>query len=314
MDKLKEDDKSLTYDMAVIGAGPAGMSAALYGARAGLSVVMFEKISAGGQLGESQHIDNYPGFPEGAGGFDLAELMRQQSVRFGVEEINEEVVSADLSGDLKTLLTDSGSYQAKTVVIATGAHPRKLNVEAEDELMGRGLSYCSTCDGNFFRGKDVIVAGGGNTAIMNVIYLARICSKVYLVHRRDELRATAVYDEVLKGLDNLEYVWDSVVSELVSNEGKLAGAWVENVKTGEKRFIESEGLFVSVGTCPNTAFLEGSLNLDKAGYIEAGEECKTSIPGVYVAGDVRTKWLRQVVTAVSDGAIAAEMAAEYLMS
>ena len=301
-----------TYDLAVIGAGPAGLACGLYAARAGLDVAVFERISPGGQLAQTERIENYPGFANGTGGFDLAWSMKEQADNFGVKTISEEVTSVDFSGPRKTLSTAFGTYFARAVVVASGARPKKLGIAREDELAGHGVSYCATCDGNFFRGKTVAVVGGGNTAAADALYLARICEKVYLVHRRDSLRATAIYHDRLAALPNVEFVWDSEVRELREDAGALSGAMVENVKTGARRTLDVAGLFVAIGTVPNTEFLGGALETDKAGYIVADETGKTSVLGVYAAGDVRTKFLRQVVTAVSDGATCAEQAAEYL--
>ena len=299
-------------DVAVIGAGPAGLTAGLYAARAGLNVVLFERISPGGQLAQTEHMENYPGFPEGTGGFELAFAMKQQADRFGASNVGEEVVSVDFTQNPKVLTTAFNEYRAKSVIIATGARPRKLGLELEEDLQGRGVSYCATCDGNFFRDKEVMVVGGGNTAAGDAIYLSRICRKVYLVHRRDKLRATAVYHKRLEDLPNLEFVWDATPRKLVAEDGALAGVRVEMLKTGELRDIPCAGLFVAVGTQPNTEFLDGALELDETGYIVAGESGETAVPGVYAAGDVRTKGLRQVVTAVADGAVCAEEAAEFL--
>ncbi len=299
-------------DVAVIGAGPAGLTAGLYAARAGLNAVVFERISPGGQLAQTEHMENYPGFPEGANGFELAFSMKQQADRFGVQHVGEEVVEVDFAQEPKLLKTAFGEYRAKTVIVATGARPRKLGLELEDQLQGRGVSYCATCDGNFFRDKEVVVVGGGNTAAGDAIYLARICKKVYLVHRRDKLRATAIYHKRLEDLPNLEFVWNAVPKKLVADEGKLAGVRVELLDKGEERDLAADGLFVAVGTEPNTEFLAGALELDQTGYVVADETCATAVPGVFAAGDVRTKFLHQVVTAVSDGAVCAERAAEYL--
>ena len=299
-------------DMAVIGAGPAGLTAGLYAARAGLDVAVFERIAPGGQLAQTEHMENYPGFPEGTGGFELAFSMKQQADRFGARNVGEEVTSVDFTQNPKLLTTAFGEYRAKSVIIATGARPRKLGLELEEELQGRGVSYCATCDGNFFRDKEVMVVGGGNTAVGDAIYLSRICKKVYLVHRRDKLRATAIYHKRLEDLPNIEFVWNAVPRKLIADEGKLAGVRLEMLKDGEVRDVEVSGLFVAVGTEPNTEFLAGALQLDETGYIAAGESGATDVPGVFAAGDVRTKFLRQVVTAVADGAVCAEEAAEYL--
>ena len=293
-------------DVAVIGAGPAGLTAGLYAARAGLETVLFERIAPGGQLAQTEHMENYPGFPDGTNGFELAFSMKQQADRFGVRNVGEEVLGVDFTQNPKVLKTAFNEYRANSVIIATGARPRK------EELQGRGVSYCATCDGNFFRDKTVMVVGGGNTAAGDAIYLSRICKKVYLVHRRDKLRATAIYHKRLEDLPNLEFVWNAVPRKLVADEGALAGVRVEMLETGEERDIAVDGLFVAVGTEPNTEFLGGALQCDETGYIVADESCATEVPGVFAAGDVRTKFLHQVVTAVSDGAVCAEEAAEYM--
>ncbi|MEG2629134.1 MAG: thioredoxin-disulfide reductase [Raoultibacter sp.] len=300
------------FDVAVIGSGPAGMTAALYAARAGLQVALFERMMAGGQLGETEKIDNYPGFPEGAGGFDLAFSMKQQAERFGALSINEEVSAVDLEAAPKRITTAQGVYAAKTVIVATGARSRKLGLENEEVLAGRGISYCATCDGNFFHGKTVLVVGGGNTAVADALYLSRICQRVIVVYRRDTLRATAVYHDMLNGIENVSFEWDSVVTSAHEEAGKLVGATIENVKTGAVHDIACDGLFVAIGTIPNTEFLKGALTLDNAGYVVAEEGGSTAIPGVFVAGDVRTKTLRQVTTAVADGSNTAEAAAEFV--
>lgn len=305
----KESDK--VFDLAVIGAGPAGLTAGLYAARAGLDVVVFERLAVGGQLAQTEQVENYPGFPEGVNGFDLAFSMKQQADRFGVRTISEDVVSVDLNRRLKCLTTAFGEYFAHNVIVASGARPRKLGLEREDELQGCGVSYCATCDGNFFRGKRVMVVGGGNTAVADAIYLSRICEKVYLVHRRDKLRATDIYHKRVENLPNLEFVWSAVPNTLTSTDGALSSVSVEMLKTKEIRDIEVSALFVAIGTRPNTEFLDGALELDAAGYIVADESGITNISGVYAAGDVRTKFLRQVATAVADGAICAEKVSEY---
>lgn len=311
---MESEFSSKVFDVAVIGSGPAGMTAALYAARAGLSVGVFERITPGGQLGQTEHIENYPGFPDGINGFDLAFAMKQQADRFGSENVGEEILSVDFSASPKVLKTGFGTYGARSVIVATGAKPRKLGVGLEEDLQGRGLSYCATCDGNFFRDRDVVVVGGGNTAVADAIYLARICNKVYVVHRRDTLRATAIYHRMLEEIDNVEFIWDSGIKELLAKDGMLGGVLVENLKTGEVSEVTCSGLFVAIGTEPNTEFLGGALELDATGYIVADESGYTSVPGVYAAGDVRTKTLRQVATAVSDGANTAEAAAEHLAS
>lgn len=300
------------YDVAVIGSGPAGMTAALYAARAGLSVALFERMMPGGQMAETEKIENYPGFPEGVSGYDLALSMSQQAARFGVEEVAEEVERIDLSAEPRVIATPYRTVEAKAVIVATGARPRKMDLRNNAELEGHGISYCATCDGNFFRGKKVVVIGGGDTAAADAIYLSRVCEEVTIIYRRSQLRATRVYHDVLEGLENVRFEWDSVVEEAYAYDGKLSGVRVRNVQTGEQKELSCAGMFVAIGTVPNTEFLAGALPLDEGGYIVAGEGCATSVPGVFAAGDVRAKSLRQVATAVADGANAAEAAAEYV--
>lgn len=299
------------YDMIVIGGGPAGYTAALYAARAGLDTVVLEKLSAGGQMALTSQIDNYPGFEEGIDGFELGEKMQAGAERFGARTELAEVLSVDFTNDIKKVETDSGDFYGKTVVISTGANPRELGVEKEQSLVGRGVNYCAACDGMFYKGKKVAVVGGGNSAVADAMILSRLAEKVTIVHRRDTLRATKVYHDALEKAGNVEFTWDSVVTELLYEE-KLTGLNLKNVKTGEESVLECDGVFVSVGRAPVTELFKDVLELDKGGYIVADESTKTSVPGVFAAGDVRTKALRQVVTAVADGAMAAHYAEEYL--
>lgn len=299
------------YDMAIIGGGPGGYTAALYAARAGMSVVVLEKLSAGGQMAQTQQIDNYPGFPDGVDGFELAELMQNQAHRFGAETEYAEVYSLDLQAQPRLIETSEGQFQARTVVIATGAGPRELGLPMEKALVGRGVAYCAACDGMFYRNKTVVVVGGGNSAAADALLLSRIAKKVILVHRRDTLRATKVYHAPLMNAENVEFLWNSAVTRLDA-DGRLQAVVVQNVVSGEESRVECDGIFISVGRNPASALVKDQLELDAAGYILAGESTETSIPGVYAVGDVRTKQLRQIVTAVSDGAMAATMAEEYL--
>lgn len=300
-----------SFDMIVIGGGPGGYTAALYAARAGLSVLVLEKLSAGGQMALTSQIDNYPGFPEGIDGFTLGEQMQAQAERFGVTTELAEVTDLELSGKLKKVESSEGTFYGKTVVISTGASPRELGVPMERELVGRGVNYCAACDGMFYKGKTVVVVGGGNTAAADAMVLSRIAKKVILVHRRDTLRATKIYHEPLINAPNVEFVWNSQVTELL-HESKLTGVKVKDLLSGEERVIDCDGIFVSIGRKPASRLAEGQLALDEGGYIRAGESTETSIPGVFAVGDVRTKVLRQVVTAVSDGAMAAHYAESYL--
>ena len=299
------------YDMIIIGGGPGGYTAALYAARAGLNTLVLEKLSAGGQMALTHQIDNYPGFEDGIDGFELGEKMQRQAERFGAQTEYAEVFRVDLKAQPKMVETSEGIFLGRTVVLATGANPRELGVDGEAALVGRGVAYCAACDGMFYRGKTVVVVGGGNSAAADALLLSRIAKKVILVHRRDSLRATKVYHQPLLQAENVEFAWNSQVVELLHGE-KLTGVRIRDVHTGEEREIACDGLFVSVGRKPATAFLEGQVALDENGYIIAGESTQTSIPGVYAVGDLRTKALRQVVTAVADGAMAVHAAEEYL--
>ncbi len=301
------------YDIAIIGGGPAGYTAALYGARAGLKTLVLEKLSPGGQMCETEVIDNYPGFHEGIDGFTLGFNMQSGAQRFGAETKSTEVLEVDLKGDIKFIKTDSGEVKAKTVIIATGAEHKHLGLWHENELIGKGVSYCGTCDGMLFRDKTVALVGGGNSAAADALYLSRVCKKVYLIHRRDTLRATKIYHEPLKKIQNIEFKWNSEVSELLY-DAKLTGVKIKNKATNSQEIIICDGLFISIGRTPQTKLFEGQLELDSSGYIIADETTKTNIEGVFAAGDVRTKPLRQVVTAAADGATAATAAEEHLNS
>ncbi|WP_242369702.1 thioredoxin-disulfide reductase [Adlercreutzia muris] len=302
-------------DVAIIGAGPAGLTAALYAARAGLDCAMFEMLSPGGQCAQTEHLENYPGYTRSTSGFELSMDMYDQAASFGARTISEEVTAVDFTTEPNMLTTPFNTYFAKTVIVATGAKAAQLGLPREEELRGRGISYCATCDGNFFRGKDVAVIGGGNTAVADVIYLARICRKVYLVHRRDKLRATAIYHQRLAELDNVELCWDSVATEFLTENDerpRVSGLRIRNQKTDGVRDLAVSAVFIAVGTTPNTEFLGGALALDAGGYIIADGTGRTATADVFAAGDVRTKELRQVVTAVADGANCAESAANFL--
>lgn len=299
------------YDMIIVGGGPGGYTAALYAARAGLDVLIIERLSAGGQMNLTGQIDNYPGFPEGVDGFQLSYNMQQQAERFGAKTKYAEVLELQLEGEEKSVRTNEDTYLAKTVVISTGANPRQLGVERENEMIGRGVGYCAHCDGGFYRGKRVVVVGGGNSAVAEALYLSRIAREVILVHRRDTLRATQIYLKPLQEASNIRILWDSEVAELLGDE-VLSEVKIRNLKTGEVQLLEAQGLFVSIGRKPATDLVKDQLTLDGAGYIMAGEDTKTNIPGVYAVGDVRTKELRQIVTAVADGAMAAHVAEQFL--
>ena len=300
-----------TYDVVIIGGGPGGYTAALYCARAGLDTVVLEKLSAGGQMALTMQIDNYPGFEEGVDGFTLAQKMQQQAERFGAKTELAEVIAVKLEGAIKEIETDSCMIKSRVVIISTGANPRKMGIEKEDVMVGRGVGYCAHCDGMMYRGKTVAVVGGGNTAAADAMLLSRICETVHLIHRRDTLRATKIYHEPLLETKNIVFHWNSRVVDLTDN-GKVNGVVLENVKTGERETIPVEGVFVSIGRQPATELFKGQIELDEAGYIVADETTRTNIPGVFAVGDVRKKALRQVVTAVADGATASHYADEYL--
>ena len=299
------------YDMIVIGGGPGGYTAALYAARAGLQVLVLEKLSAGGQMALTTQIDNYPGFPESVDGFTLGENMQLQAERFGAVTELAEVLQVRLEGEIKEVTTSEGPFYSKTVVFATGANPKSLGLANERALIGKGVNYCAACDGMFYRGKTVAVVGGGNSAVADALLLSRLAQKVYLIHRRDSLRATKIYHKALEEAPNVEFIWNTTVEALLAEE-KLSGIRLKNLLTGETGELSLDGLFVSIGRQPATDLVKGQLELDEAGYIRAGESTQTNIPGVYAVGDVRTKELRQIVTAVADGALAAHHAENYL--
>lgn len=298
------------YDILIIGGGPAGYTAALYGARSGFRTAVLEKLSPGGQMATTSDIENYPGFPGVVDGFELGEKMQQGAEQAGAETVYAEVTKVDLKADPKVVETSEGTYLGRTVIIATGAHPRKLGLAQEENLVNRGISYCATCDGSFYKGKTVVVNGGGNTAVGDALYLAKLAKKVYLVHRRDTLRATPIYLQRLKDAQ-VEIIWNSVISGLEADK-KLTAVDVKNVKTGEVTKLPADGLFVAIGQLPENSLFEGQVATDKAGYIVAGEDTKTSVPGVFAIGDVRTKQVRQIITAAADGAVAVHFAEGYL--
>lgn len=304
------DMEQQIWDVIIVGGGPGGYTAALYCGRAALSVLVLERMAPGGQMGTTDQIDNYPGFPEGINGFDLAMQMQQSAERFGAQTRLEDVTALSLEGEIKTVTTASGEYKARTVVLATGAAPRELGLARERELRGRGVSYCATCDGMFYRGKEVVVVGGGNTAAADALYLSKLCEKVTIVHRRDTLRASKAYLKPLQECRNVEILWDSLPDEILG-ENAVSGLRVRNKNTGETTDVPCSGIFIAVGNEPNTALFADSVALD-GGYVAADETTRTNIPGVFAVGDVRRKPLRQVVTAVADGAMASHFIEEYL--
>lgn len=296
----------LIHDVVIIGGGPCGYTAALYAARAGLDTVLFEKLFHGGQVALTGMIDNYPGFEDGVDGFTLSEKIKKCAERFGSITKYEEVTHMNLSDKIKEITTVGGTYNTRTVIIATGAYPRELGLEGEEKFKGRGVHYCAHCDGGFYRGKTVAVIGGGNSAVTDALYLSNVAEKVYLIHRRDKLTAERVYTDSLFSKTNVEFLPGRTISE-ITGDSKLTGVVLDNGDV-----IECDGVFVSIGRKPETEFLAGAVALDDSGYIIADESTMTSIPGVFAAGDVRTKPLRQIVTATADGAVAAHMAQDHI--
>lgn len=300
-----------TLDLVIIGAGPAGIAAGIYASRAMLSFVLLEKSFAGGQIVNTYEIENYPGI-KSTSGFELSTMFREHAEDLDVEFKSEEVQEIILDGPVKTVVTNSETYKAKTVILATGASWRKLGVEGEDKFSGMGVSYCATCDGAFYREKITAVVGGGDVAVEDAIYLSRLCKKVYLIHRRDELRAVKVLQEHLFKIDNIEILWDHEVDEIVGDQA-VTQIHVHNNKTDEAKVLDVNGVFVAVGSTPNSELAHDQVELDAKGWIKTDEDCETNIPGVFAAGDLRVKSLRQVLTAASDGAVAVYGAERYLV-
>lgn len=304
-------DNNHLYDIIIVGGGPGGYTAALYAARAGLDTVLVEKLSVGGQMAQSHQIDNYPGFAEGIDGYTLGDQMRRQAEQFGAKTVFGTVSRVDLAASPKLVELGDQVLEARTVILSTGANPRPLGLSDEQELTGRGVAYCAACDGMFYRGKTVVVVGGGNTAAADALLLSRIAKKVILVHRRDSLRATKIYHEPLQNAENVEFRWNSAVTQLLYGD-KVTGIRIKDLQSGAETEVACDGVFVSIGRQPATDLVKDQISLDENGYILAGEDTKTNIPGVYAVGDVRTKSVRQIVTAVADGAVAVHMAEEFL--
>ncbi len=309
----KEGYNTMIYDMIIIGSGPAGMTAGIYAKRAGLSVLVVEgNFVWGGQIVNTYEVDNYPGLPK-ISGVDLAEKMMEHMKSFQVETVRGKVLGLTLDGDLKIIRTKKAEYKAKTVIIATGAKHRKLEVPGEEELSGMGVSYCATCDGAFYKDKVVAVVGGGDVAVEDALLLADLCEKVYVVHRRDQLRAAAILQSHLFKKGNVEFLWNSEVDEICGTD-EVESIVIKNNKTGMVQDLQVDGVFVAVGTVPDTAFVKQLVTVDENGYIVAGEDGETNIPGIYVAGDTRTKKLRQIITAAADGANCVYSAEKYLLT
>ena len=301
------------YDIIIIGSGPAGLSAAIYAQRACLDTIVIEKNGiSGGQVLNTWEVDNYPGFP-GVTGFELSRQFREHANKLGARVVQDEVVQVELSGNVKKVVCEEETYEARCVILASGAHHRTLEVPGEEELRGAGVSYCATCDGAFFRGRTVAVVGGGDAALEDAIFLARMCEKVYIVHRRDKLRGAKRLQERLQALENIEFVWNSETVAIEGN-GPVEALRLRQTKTGEEKRLDVDGVFIAVGIAPESELYAGQLELDEQGYIRADESGQTSVPGVFAAGDVRTKALRQILTAASDGANCVASAERYLQA
>lgn len=300
------------YDLAILGGGPAGITAAIYASRARLNTIWIDKnFAPGGQITATYEVDNYPGMP-GISGMDLGEAFGEHARKLGLEPKREKILSLEnISGDIKTIHTKKNEYQARTIILAFGTEHRKLDIPGEDDLGGLGVSYCATCDGAFYKDRTAVVVGGGNAAAEDAVFLSGLCKKVYLVHRREELRADKAIQEKVFDCENIEMVWGSIPLEILGQD-EVTGIKIQNVKTGEERELDTDGVFIAVGIVPNTTLVEAQLELDENGYICAGEEGITSAAGVFAAGDIRTKALRQVVTAVSDGANTVASVQKYL--
>jgi thioredoxin reductase (NADPH) len=301
------------FDLVIIGGGPAGLTAAIYGSRSGLRTAVIERGLMGGQIFNTSRVENYPGFPEGILGPEISMRFDEQARRFGTEVVLTEVASVDLAGSVKRIETGEGTFTAKTVVIATGANPRKLGVPGEDRLIGSGVSYCATCDGAFYRGKKVAVVGGGDSAIDEALFLTKFADEVTVIHRRSGLRAIKYLQDKAFANPKIKFIWNSTVIEVLGQD-KVKALTLKTTEgdRSEERAVTADGVFIYVGTHPNTDFLSGAVPLDEEGYIPAGENTETPVPGVFAAGDVRRKPLRQVATAVADGAVAAYMAQRYI--
>jgi len=303
--------KNVDYDLVIIGGGPAGLAAGLYAARARLKVILVEKIVAGGQILISDWIENYPGFPEGLSGSDLAQRFSEQAKKFGLQIENNAVVSVELSDPVKTIVLNDKTVTTHTIIVATGASPKKLGVPGEETFYGRGVSSCATCDAPFFKDRIVAAVGGGDTAVKESLFLTKFVEKVYLIHRRDQLRAEMILQEQALANEKIEVIWDSVLTG-IGGLTNVENITVQNVKTKEEKTLSVDGCFIWVGEIPNTKFLADGVKLDEKGFIEANLNMETSVPGVFAAGDVRNTPLRQIVTAVGDGAVAAFSAGHYI--
>ena len=301
------------YDLIIVGGGPAGLTAGLYGARAGLNSLLLEKLAPGGQVLTTDRVENYPGFPDGISGFEFIDRMKTQTEHFGLTIQNEEVTGLELSEDKKIVITHKEKIETKTLILTCGAAPRKMGIDGEDIFTGKGVSYCATCDGPFYRDQEVAVIGGGDTALEEAIFLTRFVSRIYLIHRRDRLRAIKLLQDRAMADEKIALVWDTVPVKIMG-ENIVEGIELKNVKTGEVTQKEIQGVFVFIGNNPNTDLVKGMVKLDEKGFIITDEKMETSVPGLFAAGDIRSKPLRQIATAVGEGATASFSAEKYLES
>jgi len=306
-----EGGKANTYEVIILGGGPAGLTAGLYTSRARLSTLLIENALFGGQMTTTETIDNYPGFPEGVTGEELSRLMEEQAKRFGMETVSREVVKVELEGDQKMIRTDETAILCEALIICTGTEYRKLGVPGEKEFAGKGVSYCATCDGAFFKDSRIVVVGGGDSALTEALFLTKFVKELTIIHRRDALRATKIYQEKAMANPKIKFLWNSVVKE-IKGDTVVRAVVVKNVRTGESTEFETEGTFLFVGLLPRTESVRGLVQMDEAGYIITNDNCETSVKGIFAAGDCRKKLLRQIATAVGDGATAAFAAEKYL--
>ena len=299
------------HDIIIIGGGPAGLTAGLYTARARLNVVLLERLAPGGQVLNTDWVENYPGFPDGISGFELVERMKTQAEKFDLPIQLEEVMGLEFSPEKKIVVTNKGQLEAKALIIATGATPKKLGIEGEDLLTGKGVSYCATCDGPFYKDQAVVVIGGGDTALEEAIFLTRFASTIHLAHRRDELRAVKLLQDRAMAQEKIKFIWDTIPLKILGENG-VEGIELKNVKTGEISRQEAQGVFIFIGTKPNAELLNGMVKQDESGFVISDEKMETYVPGVFAAGDIRSKPWRQISTAVGEGATAAFYAEKYL--
>jgi thioredoxin reductase (NADPH) len=306
-----EGVKREIYEVIIIGGGPGGLTAGLYTSRARLDTLLIESALLGGQMTTTELIENYPGFPQGVTGDELSRLMEGQAKRFGMETVTEEVVRVSLEGDMKVVQTYESTYRCKALIVSTGTEYRKLGVPGEKEFAGKGVSYCATCDGAFFRDSQIVVVGGGDSALTEALFLTKFAKELTIIHRRDALRGTKIYQERALANPKIKFLWNSIVQE-IKGDSMVRSIIVKNVKTGEIKEFETEGAFLFVGLVPRTQFLKGIVQMDEGGYVLTNEHCETSAKGIFAVGDCRKKLLRQIATAVGDGATAAFAAEKFL--